>query len=374
MTLRRLSLAFQVFVSILLVALGTALTVGLFARSALSSAFDRYLSALPAGQGMMANRPRMGRVMLGGAEQTFIASVDKSVYLAALVAVCIAALVALSLAAYLNRPLRRLKTAAEALTQGDLARRVSVQGPAEVAVLGDAFNRMADSLEEGERLRRRLVGDVAHELRNPLAAARAQAEGMAEGVLAADAPRLESLVEDLLHLSVLVADLQELSIAEAGKLHYEMISTDLVPIVEREVLHARASGAPSMEVTAWGTDSPAIVLGDERRLAQVLRNLLSNAARHTSFGSIEVRLAREGGFITVSVVDTGEGIPPEDLPHIFDRFFRADSARASDTGGAGLGLAITKSIVRDHGGEPFASSEPGHGATIGFRIPLAPHG
>lgn len=369
--MRRLSLTFQVFISILLVALGTALTVGLFARSALSSAFDRYLAGLPTPQGMMGTRQGMGRAMLGAAEQSFIASVDQSVYIAALVAVIVAAVVALLLAAYLNRPLRRLEAAAEGLAAGDLAHRVHVEGPAEVAALGDAFNRMANSLEEAEVLRRRLVGDVAHELRNPLAAARAQAEGMADGILATDEGRLASLVEDLQHLSVLVADLQELSIAEAGKLHYEMAETDLAQIVARETTRARAAVAVGVEVHVDGDELPAMVEGDERRLAQVLRNLLSNAARHTSSGSIDVVVERAAGAISVRVTDTGEGIGPEDLAHIFERFFRADTARASDTGGAGLGLAITSSIVHDHGGEVFATSELGHGTTVGFRLPAS---
>jgi len=368
---RRLSLTFQVFISILLVALGTALTVGLFARSALSSAFDRYLAGLPAPQGMMGNRQGMGRAMLTGAEQSFIASVDKSVYVAALVAVIVAAVVALLLAAYLNRPLRRLEAAAEGLAEGDLAHRVHVEGPAEVAALGDAFNRMADSLEEAELLRRRLVGDVAHELRNPLAAARAQAEGMADGVLATDEARLASLVEDLQHPVGHALGLCARSIAEAGKLHYEMADTDLAQIVDREAVRARAAVASGVDVSVRGDALPAMVRGDERRLAQVLRNLLSNAVRHTSSGSIEVALERDSASVTVRVTDTGEGIPPEDLPHIFERFFRADTARATDTGGAGLGLAISSSIVRDHGGEVFATSEPGQGTTVGFRIPIA---
>ena len=367
--MRRLSLTFQVFISILLVALGTALTVGLFARSALSSAFDRYLAGLPTPQGMMGNRQGMGRALLTGAEQSFISSVDKSVYLAALVAILVAAVVALLLAAYLNRPLRRLEAAAEGLAEGDLAHRVHVEGPAEVAALGDAFNRMADSLEEAERLRRRLVGDVAHELRNPLAAARAQAEGMAEGVLVVDSARLASLVEDLVQLSSLVEDLQELSVAEAGHLSYQMTDIDLAEVVDAELERARAIVTEGVAVIPLSHAGPLVVHADERRIAQVLRNLLSNAARHTRAGSIGVVLEDAEGEIRVSVTDTGEGIPAEELPHIFERFFRADAARASDTGGAGLGLAISRSIVRDHGGDMFATSEFAHGTTVGFTIP-----
>jgi len=365
--MKRTSLTFQMFISILLVALGTALTVGLFARFALTSAFDSYLSNIPTpGTG---GRPHMGRVMLGAAEQSFIASVDKSVYIAALLAVAVATIVALLLAAYLSRPLRRLETAADELSQGELTHRVTVQGPLEVARLGDAFNRMADSLEEAEGLRRRLVADVAHELRNPLAAARAQAEGMAEGVIVADQARLESVVDDLVHLSALVEDLQELAIAEAGHLSYQIGPMDLAEIARGELVRAAAAAPEGVEVVPLPDSLSAPILGDERRLAQVMRNLLSNAVRHTTRGSIRVTIASTPSEVRLSVADTGEGIPAEELPHIFERFFRADAARASDTGGAGLGLAISRSIIRDHGGDMFATSEVGTGTTVGFSLP-----
>jgi len=365
---KRTSLTFQMFISILLVALGTALTVGLFARFALSSAFDNYLSSIPTPGSD--GRPHMGRVMLGAAEQSFIASVDKSVYIAALLAVAVATVVALLLAAYLSRPLRRLETAADELSQGELTHRVTVQGPLEVARLGDAFNRMADSLEEAEGLRRRLVADVAHELRNPLAAARAQAEGMAEGVIVADQARLESVVDDLVHLSALVEDLQELAIAEAGHLSYQMADTDLAELTRSELVRAAGMAPDTVTVEPLPDSVSAPITGDDRRLTQVMRNLLSNAVRHTANGSIRVTIVSAPGEVRLSVTDTGEGIPADELPHIFERFFRADAARASDTGGAGLGLAISRSIIRDHGGDMFAESELGVGTTVGFYLPV----
>ncbi len=310
--MRRVSLSLQVFLSILLVALGTALMVGLFARSALSSAFDRYLASLPAPGGM-----GRGRMMLGAAEQTFVASVDQSVVVASVVAVLVATAVALVLAAYLNRPLRRLEHAAESIASGDLSHRVDSNGPAEVAAIGDAFNRMADSLEEAEALRRRLVADVAHELRNPIAAARLQAEGMAEGVLVADPARMDSLVEDLVHLSALVDDLQELAVAEAGRLSYQMHDIDISEVTEREVNRARSTAPESVKLFAVGVDQPVTVRADERRIAQVLRNLLSNSLRHTTSGSIEVAVSQGDGVVRVSVTDTGEGIPADGAaPHL----------------------------------------------------------
>ena len=366
--MRRLSLAFQMFISILLVALAAVLAVGLIARDALARAFDTYLATLPTPAGGM--HMGRGRAMLGAAEQTFVATVDRSVYLGAFVAIAIAAVAALLLARYLSRPMQELETAAENLAAGDLTHRVDIAGPAEVAALGDAFNSMADSLEKAETLRRRLVADVAHELRNPIAAARAQAEGMAEGVLVADTARLDSLVEDLQHLSVLVDDLQELAVAEAGRMHYEFAPVDLAELVRREGERARTVAGDTVSIVIDATDSGLLVRADERRLSQVLRNLLTNALRHTPSGSITLSVSRNGGSAEVRVVDTGEGIPEADLAHIFERFYRADSARAANTGGAGLGLAISASIVEDHAGTMFARSTRGVGTTVGFSLPL----
>lgn len=368
--MKRFTLRFQVFLSIVAVSLGTALTVGLFARTALSRAFDSYLATLPSRSGMPGRG--MGRMMLGAAEQTFIASVDKSVYIAALVAVVAATLIAILLAAYLVRPLRQLESAAEELAGGELSHRVDVGGSLEVAALGEAFNSMADSLEGAEQLRRRLVADVAHELRNPLAAARAQAEGIVDGVLEPDTSRLESLLDDIRHLSALIDELQELAVAEAGGLTYEMAATDVVALAQREADRAASLLAPGVEMRVMAPQSPLEVIADERRLAQVLRNFLTNAARHTAAGSVSVEVESRADAVEVRVTDTGEGISTHDLEHVFERFYRADAARAANTGGAGLGLAISRSIVQDHGGEVFARSELGKGTTMGFTIPLPP--
>ena len=213
--------------------------------------------------------------------------------------------------------MRELETAAENLAAGDLAHRVEIVGPAEVAALGDAFNSMADSLEQAENLRRRLVADVAHELRNPIAAARAQAEGMAEGVLVADSARLDSLVDDLQHLSGLVDDLQDLAVAEAGRMHYEFAPVDLNDLALREGERARATAREGVDVIVTVAEGELLVRADERRLSQVLRNLLTNATRHTTHGSVTVSVTSDDGLAVVRVTDTGEGIPASrPAPHL----------------------------------------------------------
>lgn len=364
----RSPLVFQVFGSILLVTLVSVLATGLLVRTALSDQFEQYLSGLPS---QMGQGRGMGRMLLGAAEQTFIAQVDLWILISALGSIVLAIVVALLVARRIARPIVQLTAEVEEFARGDLARRVEIGGSTEVGELADAFNGMADSLSQAEAMRRRLVADVAHELRNPVAALRAQLEGVAEGVLDMDEGRAVSLVEDVLHLSRLVADLQELSIAEAGKLPYALAGFDLADTVRAEVERMRPTMPRTVELLVDAEEAPFAVYADEHRISQVLRNLLSNAARHTSHGGVTVRLRRSGSSVRAEVIDTGEGISQADLPHIFDRFYRADAARASDTGGAGIGLAIARTIVADHGGSVFAESMPGQGATVGFELPLS---
>ncbi len=368
----RSGLFWRMFLGIFAVSLGSVVTVGIVARTAFTSAFGTYIEMGPGmhGRGMMGP----GRTaFLGAAEQTFLASVDRGVLLGGLVAAVVAALAAFLIARTLTAPLRDLEEGVSVLAAGDLGHRVAVSGPSEVAVLGESFNAMADALQHAEDLRRRMVADVAHELRNPLTAARAQAEGMAEGVLPLEVSRVESVVDDLVHLSRLADDLQELALAEAGCLSYEMRPVDLAALAQHEAERAGPHAQPGVEVRSETPAGPVIVNGDERRLAQVVRNLFSNALRHTSTGSVvaSVTPLPDGHIAEARLTDTGSGIAATDLPHVFERFYRADTARAVDTGGAGLGLAIARHIIEDHDGTVFAESAPEGGASVGFRLPLA---
>jgi len=366
----RSGLFWRIFLGTLITGLGAVLAVSLVTREVFLRALSTYAQTLPSHRGMGMMGP--GRAAaLGAAEQAFLASVDRGVLLGALVAAVFAALAAFLLARSLSDPLRRLEDGAAVIAAGDLTHRVDVTGPEEIVALAESFNAMATSLQRAEELRRRMVADVAHEIRNPLAAARVQAEGMAEGVLPAEPARLESLVDDLAHLSRIVDDLQELALAEAGRLSYDMRPLDVAALARAEAERARDLAPPGVEVRARVPDEPVTVVGDEGRLSQVLRNLLGNALRHTSQGHVEVEVVAGEGFAEVLVHDTGPGIDAQALPHIFERFYRADSARAAATGGAGLGLSISRRIVEDHGGEVLARSEPGSGATVGFRLPTA---
>jgi signal transduction histidine kinase len=355
-----------VFLSVLTVSLLSVLATGLLVRVALAQRFEAYLGSTLENVGP---GRRMGRMLLGSAEQTFLADVDRAILIAAVVAVALAAAVALLIAKGLTRGLRDLTAGVRRLGSGDWSQRIDADGPLEVVELTMAFNDMADSLEKAEELRRRMVADVAHELRNPVTGLRVQLEGVAEGVVPMDQRRADNLVEDVGALSRLVEDLHQLTIADAGGLSYVHEEFDLAVMAQREVERVAGAVAPGIELRARSVGK-IVVCADESRLAQVLRNLLSNAIRHTAEGIIEVRIELREGWARLVVSDEGEGIPAEALPHIFERFYRADEARGRGTGGAGVGLAIADTIVRDHGGQMFARSDGTSGAQVGFRIPL----
>ncbi|MBM0256115.1 HAMP domain-containing protein [Micromonospora sp. 4G55] len=267
------------------------------------------------------------------------------------------------------RPIDTLTAAAQRLGRGDLTGRVPVRGNDELAELARSFNRMADSLQRGEERQRRLVADVAHELRTPLANLRGYLEALSDGVITPDQDLFASLHEEAMLQQRIVDDLQELALAEAGKLAYHRVTVDLAELLEtcRTAHHARAESAGvSLRVAA----EPVAVHADPDRLRQVVGNLVTNALRVTAAGgSVRLVASRTDTQAIVRVVDTGSGIAADALPHVFDRFWRADSARGRRTGGSGLGLAIARQIVTDHQGTITVASEVGVGTTFTITLP-----
>ncbi|MEU3609055.1 ATP-binding protein [Streptomyces sp. NPDC035033] len=273
------------------------------------------------------------------------------------------------------RPVRALTTATRGLGEGDLGRRVPAAGRDEIGELGRAFNRMADSLAASEERQRRLVGDIAHELRTPLANLRGYLEALRDGVLEADPDLLDSLHEEVLLQQRIVDDLQDLALAEAGALTYHRRALDARELLDAcRTAHSARAAAAGVELTVTGPGPGAVRLhGDPDRLRQALGNLVGNAVRHTpAGGSVRLELGRADGRVRIAVRDTGEGIPAADLPYLFDRFWRADAARGRATGGSGLGLSICRRIVADHGGTVTAASEPGKGSVFTVLFPGAP--
>lgn len=269
-------------------------------------------------------------------------------------------------------PVEQLTRAVRRLSEGDWTYRVPVQSRDEVGELASAFNQMADHLERQEQLRRQLVTDVAHDLRTPLTNIRGQLEAVQDGLLQPSPEVVASLHEEVMFLSRLVGDLQDLSLAEAGKLRLELqplqVSAEIRQVLQA-LLPQSDTGAPVVQ-----TELPDLppALGDAARFRQIVRNLLSNARTHTpESGRILVRAREVGEEIEVCIEDTGPGIAPEALPHVFERFYRGDRSRARKTGGAGLGLAIVKHLVTVQGGRVWAHSKPGQGSSFYFTLPKA---
>jgi signal transduction histidine kinase len=255
---------------------------------------------------------------------------------------------------------------------GDLTQRVEITSRDEIGDLARAFNRMADGLARLEESRRQMVTDVAHELRTPLTNIRGYLEALRDGVVEPDRRITDSLYEEAMLLTHLVDDLQALSLAEAGQLRLQRQPVALADVVERAVgafgSRAQAEGVP-LQVDL--PDDLPLVDVDPQRIGQVLRNLLDNGLTHTPpGGQISVTVCVRASWIEVRVSDTGSGIAAEDLPHVFERFYRADRSRSRATGGAGLGLAIAKQLVEAHGGRIEVESQVGHGTQFTFTLPV----
>jgi signal transduction histidine kinase len=317
--------------------------------------------------------PRPGRAGGDGAPLDPSRGLVSRVLLAPLLGGALVSIALLFLAvSRLLAPLRAVTGATRRLASGDRAARVPVAGASEVADLASAFNNMAESLERSETTRRQMVSDVAHELRTPLTNLRCRLEAMQDGLAATDAAALRALHEETLLLSRLVEDLQLLSLADAGRLPLERQRVDVCELATGAIA-AMAPRAEADGVTLSLADSPAAFADcDPARIAQVFRNLLANALAHTPRGGrVRVLVDARAGSVFAAVRDSGEGIAAEHLPHVFDRFWRADAARTREQGGAGLGLAIVRELVELHGGDVTVTSTPGEGATFRVRLPAA---
>ena len=280
------------------------------------------------------------------------------------------AVVALVLAFVLGgrilRPVSELTTAARRMREGELDVRVRVEGDDELARLGRAFNEMAERLAHTEKLKRQMVGDVAHELRSPVTNLRCGLEALQDGLATPDRARIDMLHSETLLLQRLIGDLQDLALADAGGLSLRRELVNVADVARRAV--GTDVEAPSVSISV--SPDASTVVADAGRLEQMLRNLVNNARRHTPpDGRISIAAARDGSDVRITVADTGSGIAPEHLRFVFDRFYRADPSRDRATGGAGLGLAIVRRLAEAHGGTVTAESEgENRGATFVVRL------
>jgi signal transduction histidine kinase len=314
----------------------------------------------------------------GQLQQSVLDRVNQAIVLGGLLALIAALVIGFVVFRVITRPVEQLTTAAQSLTQGELTARVEVDdhparlGRDELSELGLAFNSMADHLQQAERLRRDMTADIAHELRTPLSVIRANLEAMIDGVYPLDAEHLGASLDQVNLLSRLIEDLRTLALAEAGQLPLLKRATDLTELITNTLTSFKTQAA-AQHVTlipAVAKDLPQVEV-DPDRIQQTIAILITNALRHTpEEGSITVRAQPANDRVSIEVADTGSGIAPEDLPHIFERFYRADKSRSRAGGGSGLGLAIAKGIVEAHGGSILATSKLSEGTTMRVELPV----
>ncbi|MCS7239791.1 MAG: ATP-binding protein [Candidatus Bipolaricaulota bacterium] len=299
-------------------------------------------------------------------EQDFLASVRRAALVGGAVAFAVALLLGTLLATQLSLPLQRLIHATERIAKGDLAHRVVLRTRDEIGRLAHAFNRMAEALQNSEAVRKQFLADVAHELRTPLSVIRGNLEAILDGAFPLTPESLVPVYEETLHLGELVEDLRTLTLADTGHLPLEKERVELGELVAGVVEAVRPVAKEEGVEVALQRDPELWVFADPRRIRQVLGNLLSNALRYSPPGSvITVAAQKVGNEVWVSVQDQGPGIPEEDLPHIFERFYKVDKSRSE--GGTGLGLAIAKELVQAHDGRIWAENR--NGARFTFALP-----
>jgi signal transduction histidine kinase len=297
-------------------------------------------------------------------------SLDRSFFWIFLGATLFGIVMAIAIARWISVPVERLTAAARRMESGDLAVRVEPAGGAELAELARGFNAMAAALDRNEEQRKRMVSDVAHELRAPLTNIRCELESMQDGLTSPTPERIASLHEETMHLAHLVDDLQDLALAEAGRLEIDAQPVSVAALAKRAAagmeMRARERG---VTIRVEGDDD-VVVLADARRAVQILTNLLANAVAHMEgAGEVHIAWERSGSEAIIRVIDSGVGIPADELPRIFERFYRVDVSRSRTTGGAGLGLSIVHQLVAAHGGRVWAESVGGVGSTFSFTLP-----
>lgn len=305
-------------------------------------------------------------------EEEYLQRTNQAIVLAGIGATIAALVVGLFLARSITRPLVELTDAARAMGRGHLKQEVPVRSRDELGELAAAFNDMSAAIDQANQQRRQMTADIAHDLRNPLMVMTGYIEAMRDGVLKPTDERFSMMHDEAQHLLHLVADLRTLSLADANALALNCSPIAPTTVLERTVQrfqHQAAQQDIALELNCE-PDLPAIEV-DAERMAQVLGNLTSNALRHTpSGGRVLLSAQRAEHSIQLIVQDSGEGIDPQALPHIFDRFYRADTSRTGDDGASGLGLTIARSIVIAHGGDLTAESRRGVGSRFTIDLPL----
>ena len=373
----RSHLGWKLFFSYLVVILVGVIVLASSVELFIPSAFDRHMASMgPMLEKMMGVSQGSSNTDLFA---SFRAGVNEALTLAALAAFVVAVLVSVFVSRQVVAPVREMMAASQSIAEGHYSERIRFPGnPSkgdldELAQLALSFNQMAARLEQTETMRRQLIGDVTHELRTPLTVIKGSMEGLIDGVLRAEDATIQQIYREADRLQKLVDDLQELSRVEAGAyefIHHQLSVTELVKATVARLDRQFEEKGVSLD-TDISTDLP-LISGDENRLGQVLLNLVGNALQYTPPGGrIQIGARQQGSEVHVAVSDTGMGISPEHLPHLFTRFYRADRSRSRAGGGSGIGLTIAKHLVEAHGGRIWAESPgEGKGSVFTFTLPV----
>ncbi len=308
-------------------------------------------------------------------EDEFIHRLNDSIFLSAVITIILALILGAILSRTITRPIRELTKATHEMADGKLGQQVPVRSRDEIGELASSFNKMNGDLARSLNLRKQMTADIAHELRTPLSLILGHAEGVHDGVLPPSHENFEIIREEAERLEKLVNDLRTLSLADAGELSVDFQPVDINELLNDVKTHYMTLFNQKRITLNLKPDSATLrvkVNLDPIRFSQVLTNILDNALRYTpENGQVTMATTKVENQIEVSVQDDGEGVPPEDAAHLFDRFYRADPSRTRDAGGSGLGLAIAKSIIEMHQGKIWAESEKGKGMKIIIRLPLS---
>jgi len=370
----RRRLALKLFLSYLIVIMVSVIVLSTAVRLVTPGAYTRHLAIM---SGMMGNPPRLLGVSLF---TNFRAGVTEALTIATLAAFVAAVLVSVFVSRQVVAPVREMMLASQRVAEGHYDERVNVTGDIgrdeldELGELALSFNQMAARLERVESMRRQLIGDVAHELRTPLATIKGSMEGLIDGVLPPDAETFQQIHREADRLQRLVDDLQELSRVEAGayELHRRPVAVSAL-VADTLARLGRQFEEKDVSLQTDLPDDLPLVLVDQDRIDQVLLNLAGNALQYTpAEGKVRIAAQQQEGEVRIAISDTGIGIPAEHLPYLFTRFYRVDKSRSRAGGGSGIGLTIARYLVEAHGGRLWAESPgPGQGSTFTFTLPVA---
>lgn len=363
----RCHLGWKLFFSYMIIIVVGVVSLTVVAEFITPSTFDRHMANMAVMGGNMGG-------MMADLTDSFERAVNEILLVSATLAISAAVVVSTFVTRRIVKPIREMQEASRHIADGHYEERVQISGEDELAELGQSFNQMAYNLAQTETRRRQLIGDVAHELRTPLGSIKSVMEGLQDGVLATEPATFLSVEREVSRLQRLVHDLEELSKAEAGQISLEPELVSPASFVESAVERLMPQfNAKGVELLTGLTDSLPKVWVDQERMTQVMLNLLGNALQHTpAEGQVLVSAWDNGDNVTITVEDTGIGIPEESLAHIFERFYRVDKSRSRTGGGSGIGLTISRHIVEAHSGRLSAASPgPGKGSTFSIILPVS---